>query len=156
MKRFFWAGWLFCITAWLVACTQAAIRPTVTPQSKVGDGQMRVELDVFSGRPNPIWDLAPQEAAEFYRLFRDLPEGTVDGPAEQGLGYRGFVVTGLEEPKGCSEIVVFGERVAASCDTKLLQLVDKGRVLERWLLQTGKGQLDSSLYQLVLSEIEHD
>jgi hypothetical protein len=55
---------------------------------------MRVELDAFSGRPNPTWDLAPDEAAEFSRLISGLPPSlrSVD---EGNLGYRGFVVRAL-------------------------------------------------------------
>jgi hypothetical protein len=118
---------------------------------------MRVELDVFSGRPNPHWDLTPQEAVEFCRLFQGLPEGKVDPPTDQGLGYRGLTVTSAKDlVEGCREIVVFRERVLARCDAKMLQFIDKDRMLERWLLQTGKGRLDDSLYQLVLSEIERN
>ena len=51
-----------------------------------------VELDVFSGRPNPRWPLTPEEAEDLSaRISRLAPvSGTRDVPT--GLGYRGFNV----------------------------------------------------------------
>lgn len=53
---------------------------------------MRVELDVFSGRPNPVWQLDAQTAAALSALHDALATGTVweEPPA---LGYRGFLYT---------------------------------------------------------------
>ncbi|GAB3196619.1 hypothetical protein GCM10027062_06350 [Nocardioides hungaricus] len=50
-----------------------------------------VELDVFSGRPNPRWLLTPTEAAEFTQRVLDgaTPAVPVD-VSEGNLGYRGF------------------------------------------------------------------
>jgi hypothetical protein len=50
-----------------------------------------VELDVFSGRPNPRWTLAGSRVDELRETVRDLTSGEPrDIP---GLGYRGFVLT---------------------------------------------------------------
>lgn len=57
---------------------------------------MTVELDAFSGRPNPVWELDAQHAAALTALHQGLAEqgavgaatGAVEPPA---LGYRGFV-----------------------------------------------------------------
>lgn len=50
-----------------------------------------VELDVFSGRPNPGWSLAAEEAKDLLsRISRLAPNGGGQSPA--GLGYRGFIV----------------------------------------------------------------
>lgn len=53
---------------------------------------MRVELDIFSGRPNPSWELSVDEAAELSRRLAALIK-TETRPDEGGLGYRGFVIT---------------------------------------------------------------
>ena len=53
---------------------------------------MRVELDIFSGRPNPSWQMSAEEAAEFLHLIRSLPK-TERLSDEGGLGYRGFVIS---------------------------------------------------------------
>lgn len=52
-----------------------------------------VELDVFSGRPNPRWVLTPGEAAEFSQrvLNGTTPAVPVD-VSEGNLGYRGFII----------------------------------------------------------------
>lgn len=56
---------------------------------------MVVELDAFSGRPNPRWQLPESDAAEFTRLIADLqPSLGAPPPRPPGLGYRGFRVWG--------------------------------------------------------------
>ena len=55
-----------------------------------------VELDVFSGRPNPSWTLTPAQGVKLRQLLRavrDLPKAHKRGPpAEPGLGYRGLIL----------------------------------------------------------------
>ena len=51
---------------------------------------MRVELDMFSGRPNPVWQLdavAEQELLELERALQPAGRLANEPPA---LGYRGF------------------------------------------------------------------
>src|SRR5436305_242562 len=51
---------------------------------------MRVELDVFSGRPNPVWQLDAHAAAALPALHDALPAGA-DWQEPPALGYRGFL-----------------------------------------------------------------
>ena len=51
---------------------------------------MEIELDAFSGRPNPVWTLTDEEARELQALLAAATE-PVAAPSE-ALGYRGFVV----------------------------------------------------------------
>jgi hypothetical protein len=52
---------------------------------------MFVELDAFSGRPNPRWQLDAKDTEELLRLQSRL-EVSAGRPVEPpGLGYRGFV-----------------------------------------------------------------
>jgi len=56
---------------------------------------MLVELDAYSGRPNPRWQLTESEAAELARLIADLePAPRASSPDPPGLGYRGFRLEG--------------------------------------------------------------
>ena len=56
---------------------------------------MVVELDAFSGRPNPRWQLSEGEAAELARLIAGLePAAGTRSPAPPALGYRGFRLEG--------------------------------------------------------------
>jgi hypothetical protein len=51
-----------------------------------------VELDVFSGRPNPRWPLTSEEAEELSaRVSRLAPDGGAGKPST-ALGYRAFIV----------------------------------------------------------------
>ena len=68
--------------ALLLACSSASRAPL--------SGDVTVELDAFSGRPNPSWTLAPAEAKEFARRLRDLPAAEGSRAAPERLGYRGF------------------------------------------------------------------
>jgi hypothetical protein len=54
---------------------------------------LHVEIDVYSGRPNPSFELTGSEAAEMSALLHNLPRAQSVAP-ESGLGYRGFVVSG--------------------------------------------------------------
>jgi hypothetical protein len=49
-----------------------------------------VELDAFSGLPNPTWTLTAEEAAEAERRLRDLPVAAGARMPDAVLGYRGF------------------------------------------------------------------
>ena len=52
-----------------------------------------VELDVFSGRPNPRWELDEPTTAELQRILSGLSPATNAAPEPPGLGYRGVVFT---------------------------------------------------------------
>ena len=50
-----------------------------------------VEIDVYSGRPNPTWVLRHKESVWILRQIRRLP--SVDASTSvPGLGFRGFVL----------------------------------------------------------------
>lgn len=58
-----------------------------------------VELDIFSGRPNPRWTLSPAEAASLTQQILDGVTPVVPADVTDGrLGYRGYLVraTGSE------------------------------------------------------------
>ncbi len=54
---------------------------------------MNVELDAFSGRPNPRWTLEASTAAEVASMLKSLPT-TPPVTLESRLGYRGFILHG--------------------------------------------------------------
>ena len=54
---------------------------------------MLVELDIFSGRPNPRWQLDEQGAEALRELLSRLAATTDSPPEPPGLGYRGFLLT---------------------------------------------------------------
>jgi hypothetical protein len=52
---------------------------------------MEIELDVFSGRPNPTWIASPERAASIAGALSSLPAAPAR-PEPGHLGYRGFVI----------------------------------------------------------------
>ncbi len=50
-----------------------------------------IAIDVFSGRPNPTFQLSAREAARLEERLRDLVRSRRQ-PPDATLGYRGFVV----------------------------------------------------------------
>ena len=81
---------------------------------------MRVELDTFSGRPNPTWALLPNEARAVRDILRTLPRSKQAGSVKRGLGYRGLIVTETgDEHGGYDEMVVSDGSVYARSGSKL-------------------------------------
>lgn len=76
----------------------------MTNETETGSGPaIEVELDIFSGRPNPRWALSAEAAK---RLQADLEErATAESPAALGLGYRGFVIRNLSGDSGTPPVV---------------------------------------------------
>jgi hypothetical protein len=64
----------FCV---MISCKQGA--------------NVEVELDVFSGKPNPKWELPPDQASNVLATIASEPEVKADVPVP-GLGYRGFLL----------------------------------------------------------------
>jgi hypothetical protein len=70
--------------------------------------KISIELDVFSGRPNPSWELNPSESGELLKELSPLPE--VDkNKAEffDGLGYRGFIISVQAADKATSSPAIY-------------------------------------------------
>lgn len=58
--------------------------------------KINVELDVFSGRPNPSWVLEKEDAEDVSKMLQNLPTSQKNTPIGD-LGYRGFIVTTNEK-----------------------------------------------------------
>lgn len=86
---------------------------------------MIVELDAFSGRPNPSWQLDEARAGELVELHRRLTATTERPPEPPGLGYRGFLYS-LDGTawRAWAGFVTAGDRA----------LADPDRAIERLLL----------------------
>jgi hypothetical protein len=126
------------------------IRATQTG-ARVMSARVEVELDIFSGNPNPTWILAPEEGVLFLQRLTALPPSPAKDLSTH-LGYRGFViqvVQGTEQrlvhiQNGTVQILVNNTKVNYS---------DRNRDLERWLLNSGKPALKSDLFKMVENEL---
>ena len=109
-----------------------------------------VELDIFSGMPNPTWILTNAEADSFVKQLAALPR-TPARELSGNLGYRGFIV---QVTKGLtrSDSIQNGN-VHISRRVTNIYPHDEERELERWLLNTGKPHLKSDLVEIVEREV---
>lgn len=120
---------------------------------------MQVEIDLFSGRPNPVWDLTAAEVSELKARLDSLPAGAPTAMPEV-LGYRGLHVgpppaqQGAREPPSANPIIdlrVGGGAIhAIRRNGTALHLMDTGRSLECWLLTVAQGRVDESSRQIAL------
>ncbi|MGM1065066.1 hypothetical protein, partial [Saccharothrix sp. Mg75] len=108
---------------------------------------MEVELDIFSGKPNPTWSLPPADADAFTAKVAALPTAPPTALANP-LGYRGFLVH-VRGRGGESEVVVQNGSVRSTAAGTTTHLGDPGRALERWLLDTGRPSLPPELVEAV-------
>jgi hypothetical protein len=109
-----------------------------------GKQEMQVILDVFSGRPNPSWELTSQEASELARRLiglvpanRTLTEG--------GLGYRGLIVANPDK--------VASLPVQVRVFHGIIGLWNKRHLWDMSLTQWYKGLGDPTTWPLIRKEI---
>jgi hypothetical protein len=59
---------------------------------------LRIELDIFSGRPNPSWVVDEKNAKAILDKISKSPDVIADADVEkQDLGYRGVILEPLKE-----------------------------------------------------------
>ena len=73
------------------APTSSTAVQVMTERNKSVPVHCEVELDIFSGVPNPTWSLTDAEADSFMRQLAPLPR-TAPRQLSGKLGYRGFIV----------------------------------------------------------------
>ena len=107
----------------------------------------RVELDLFSGRANPSWQLSPDEAAELVRRLANLSVAG-NAAAQDVLGYRGLLISGLGKRPVRSVRVRDGMvSVEASGDVRHYRDTEN---IERWLLEKTRAQGYGALVDEIL------
>jgi hypothetical protein len=111
------------------------IRDLQHPTLRVQMTAVEVEIDIFSGMPNPTWTLSEADAAVFLSKLSGLQE-TAARPRSTKLGYRGLVVRIPQQ--GDREIYIQNGVIELSDQTSLTFFLDPERSLERWLIETGK------------------
>ncbi len=134
----------------------ASLRFIPPPQTLAGlrGALTYVELDIFSGRPNPIWQLPDAQQQELITRLTGLAPGLV-APYPGRLGYRGLLIHVNQPPYGMPETIeVFDGAVCYALTGVRTCRADAGREVERWLLQTAdRSQVDNQLLDDILSEI---
>ena len=96
---------------------------------------MEVELDAFSGRPNPVWALNAAQARELQALLDGATEA-VAAPFE-GLGYRGFALRPVNAPGAAGQTA---QRVFAGTVQRGAAFYADTRDAEAWLIRLASAQ----------------
>ena len=111
---------------------------------------VEVILDIYSGRENPRWRIAPPEILKLQQKLNGIwKKKTNHLPDPPGLGYRGFHLSATEEnmPK---HMTVFESVV----QTESGNFQDPDRGIEKWLIQQSKGHADKATYDYLVSLAE--
>jgi len=123
------------------SCTGTNPTPTATPAIEL-PASITVALGIYSGRPDPAWDLAAAQVAQVTSAIAALPVAT-GTPPEGGLGYRGFSLL-LQFPAQADQTLVAFRGLVAPLGVGARSVyVDDGRTIERLLLDTGRSILNS-------------
>jgi hypothetical protein len=114
-------------------------------------GAVRITLMVYSGRPNPVWELGGADARPLLEaLSRGVREGgRVAPPSDPGLGYRGFLVTPSTPIDELGEQVVVHRRVITKTERRksdwFVDVAGAERLLIRQARENGQGEVLAAL-----------
>lgn len=113
-----------------------------------------VTLHVFSGRPDPAWELSEQQAQELADRLAALDQATLLKPPgiAGGLGYRGFSIESVREKRLDPHIYVHAG--IADLDRFDLNRLTGSPDLEEWLLSTAGDAVEQDVLQYVTSEVQ--
>jgi hypothetical protein len=70
-----------------------------TPRSGSKRSAWSAGASVFSGRPDPVWEVKPALAARLEKIWRSLTPSEIEPPPEPALGYRGCFLNGPRDRK---------------------------------------------------------
>jgi len=112
-----------------------------------------VTLHVFSGRPDPTWELYPEQVEDLVRRLRSVSDRTASKPPGVfgALGYRGFTISAVGEPELEGEIYVHAGIVDLA--RYELNLSMNSPDLEFWLLSTGGDSVEGRVSKFVSQEL---
>jgi hypothetical protein len=103
---------------------------------------LTVTLNVYSGRPNPVWTLPEQAASELQdRMGRITATSNLKAGVAAGLGYRGFIVQGSDH--GIAPTLIHAGMVDQGHTSPTLVADD--RELEKWLFSTAGNHVDDAV-----------
>jgi len=109
---------------------------------------VQIELDAFSGRPNPRWTLPEPQGSAFMARLHALPP-VPGAAAPDGLGYRGFIV----RPEPNVEVRVYRGMVIVRRGDSSETFGDQDHALERLLLGSARGHVAEPVLQHIESEL---
>lgn len=155
---------LFCCCLLLVICLLLGCQPiTVSPKLAADEDPMpktstqdpafaSVEVDLFSGQPNPKWEMSQEQADHFYQMLQQRST-IVQAELFDGLGYRGFIIETAPAPESGGRMLVSVQggiiKVVESTGQQIIYYEDTNQELEKWLFEQSQQYLDQELRALV-------
>lgn len=144
----------------IILALMSSVSMSIAPPTEVST--IRVEIDLFSGRSNPVWDLAEAEVSQLKARLDSLP-ASAPAALPDRLGYRGLRAGSLPSQRGAGELpsanpitaieVGGGVIKATRRDGTAIYLKDTGRSVECWLLAVAQGRVDESIRQAALADL---
>jgi hypothetical protein len=104
---------------------------------------LEVELDVFSGVPNPTWILSPRQEAALYERLRADPKQISSATSlntRLGLGYRGLIVRRIKTDNGPWDKALAARRAPLPNEFRLGAGTSKKNPIVDWLVKTAGPQ----------------
>jgi hypothetical protein len=112
--------------------------------------EIEIEVDIFSGVPNPRWTVTGETAAELAALVDAASAGRQSGVPDLDLGFRGFVLRGLDLPDGADQVRVRGtDLVVSKADQAGMTRTDEGHALYTMLRGMAADHLDQAILQTI-------
>ena len=114
-----------------------------------------VELDMYSGLPNPAWELSESEAETLTQILSKPRQSSAQrSPAVfSKLGYRGFILTPVADTHLKSPARVF-DGLYAPESAGQPSYVDDDSEVEKFLLNAGKRVVSEEEFQFATGELE--
>jgi hypothetical protein len=113
-----------------------------------------VTLNVYSGRPDPAWELSNEDARALANMLKNVSGRTLSKPPGVAglLGYRGFTIQSVGERDLDAEI--FLHAGIADLGRFDLNLSLGSPEVEKFLLRSGQDKIDESLFTYVDQAID--
>lgn len=152
---FKWAVIIVLICLSMGSCkTMSSSSPDNSKLSAAPPRSAEVEADLFSGRPNPNWELSGTLSGHLISYAAQLPDIERQEMFD-GLGYRGFLVS-FDQAKEDESIVwrVKGAVLEIKQAGTTVYKRDESRSIESRLLESGMPYLDDPIFQRLEREIK--
>src|SRR3954465_5056482 len=134
-------------------CEWANVCPDVAQRIEARMTVIEVEVDIFSGMPNPHWTLSDADAATFLSKLSELQKGEARSRLDR-LGYCGLELVVRAAQGADRKVFVHNGVVETSDGTTTSSLLDSQRSLERWLIGTGKEFLSHKVMEAINSDLQ--
>lgn len=116
-----------------------------------------VELDIYSGLPNPTWTIAPAMASDLESRIASLNSSPEISECPQNLGYRGFIVQSLDDQSNTIQTLHACRGVIKLTDaTGSRYYLDPQKQIELWLLASSASAqppISEDLIEQIVKEI---